>query len=428
MSGRPAGFLTPTGAALALQLALPSMLTLVYPSLVLRSVNTPPALIASTLAWTLFALAAAAVLQSFRRGPVGSGLLLPALSSGLHLAPSMLAIKVGGLPLLAGMTVFSALGEAVFAASMRWLKPLFTPAIIGIILFLVGMEIGLAGVRTIVTEALGRAGGEAPVVLLALAGLLILAIAWERGGPLFRTLAPLVVFIAATVADRWIHPVPPSGLGFVAFPAWPSQGFAFHAWLALPFLAAAIASALRTAGGVQVLHETVDAPGNPRPTGGVAVDAAGTLLCGLAGSIGTCVALNAIAAEKAARLADRRLAWLLALFLAVPAFCPRFLEAIASAPGSATGPLLIFYGLTMALPGLQEIVRDRESPGFVWQAGLPLIFAMGTLALPGWLETLGLSLSPLERAFLGSMLTPAVFAAIAIRLIILIVPTKKTPE
>jgi hypothetical protein len=97
-------------------------------------VGLAPAEITNTLSWTLFALAAATVLQSQSRGAIGSGLLLPSLSSGLHLAPSLLAIKMGGVPLLAGMTVFAGLSEAAFSCFLRWLRPLFTNAITGLIL------------------------------------------------------------------------------------------------------------------------------------------------------------------------------------------------------------------------------------------------------------------------------------------------------
>ena len=158
---KPESPFTAIGWGLALQLALPSAITLVYPALVLRSVDTPAAEIANTLSWTLFALAIATVLQSLRRGPIGCGLLLPALSSGLHLAPSLLAIKAGGLPLVAGMTLFGGLSEAVFSYLLRWLRPLFTSAITGVILFLVGMEIGLAGLHAIFDEAVNRASSPA---------------------------------------------------------------------------------------------------------------------------------------------------------------------------------------------------------------------------------------------------------------------------
>ena len=293
MSGEPKteSPFTPIGWGLALQLALPSALTLVYPALVLRSVGLAPAEITNTLSWTLFALAAATVLQSQSRGAIGSGLLLPSLSSGLHLAPSLLAIKMGGAPLLAGMTVFAGLTEAAFSCFLRWLRPLFTNAITGLILFLVGMEIGLAGLHEIFNEAVLRAatpGGAIPVVVISLAATICLVLAWEKGGALLKTVAPLVVFAAAALLDGFFgHHSAAGVLPFAALPYLPGTDYAFRLELTLPFLAASLASAIRTIGGVKVLHETVGAPGPVRTAGGVSSDAAGTVLCGLAGSIGT---------------------------------------------------------------------------------------------------------------------------------------------
>lgn len=405
---KPESPFTAIGWGLALQLALPSAVTLVYPALILRSVDTPAAEIANTLSWTLFALAIATVLQSLQRGPIGCGLLLPALSSGLHLTPSLLAIKAGGLPLVAGMTLFGGLSEAVFSSLLRWLRPLFTSAITGMILFLVGMEIGLAGLHAIFDEAVNRASGPAraiPVAVISLLATFALVIAWECGSTLVKTFAPLVVFATAALADGLLghHAAAPTTMPFVA----------------LPFLAASLASAVRTVGGVKVLHETVRAPGPVRTDGAVRGDAAGTLLCGLSGSIGTCVALNSIPAEEAAETGNPRIAWLVAFILCVLGFSPAALGTIAGASGCSIGPLLIFYGIAMALPGLHEIQKDRDSPGFLWQVGIPFLLAFATLAHGGWLLADAAKLPAVAEAMLGSMLGLGLFSALLIRLAVI---------
>jgi xanthine permease XanP len=393
------------GWGLALQLALPSAITLVYPALVLRSVNTPAAEIANVLSWTLFALAIATVLQSMRRGPVGCGLLLPALSSGLHLAPSLLAIKAGGLPLVAGMTLFGGLGEVVFSYLLRWLRPLFTSAITGVILFLVGMEIGLAGLHAIFDEAVNRASspaGPIPVAVISLLATAVLVIAWERGNTLVKTFAPLAVFAAAALADGLLsqHTTRPAALPFIAIPFLPDGVYSFRFELALPFLAASLASAVRTDGGVRG-------------------DAAGTLLCGVFGSIGTCVALNSIPAEEAAETGNPRIAWLVAFILCVLGFSPAALGIIAGASGCVVGPLLIFYGIAMALPGLHEIQKERDCPGFLWQVGIPFLLAFATLAHAGWLQADRARLPAVVEAMLGSMLGVGLFSALMIRLAVI---------
>jgi xanthine permease XanP len=414
---------TVIGWGLGLQLALPSAITLVYPALVLRSVGIPAAEITNTLSWTLFALASATVLQSLRRGPIGCGLLLPTLSSGVHLAPSLLAIKAGGVPLLAGMTLFAGLSEAAFSYFLRWLRPVFTSAITGLILFLVGMEIGLAGLHEIFDEAVNRASSSAGVVhvvVISLLATIVLVIAWERGSTIVKTFAPLVVFVTAALVDRLFgHETPPAASPFIAVPFLPDSGFSFRLELALPFFAASLASAVRTVGGVKVLHETVRARGPVRTVGGVRADAAATVLCGLCGSIGTCVALNAIPAEKAAETGNPRIAWLVALMLCVLGFFPAALGIIVGASGCTVGPLLIFYGIAMALPGLQEIERERDSPGFLWQVGVPFLLAFATLAHAGWLQADRAQLPAVVEAMLGSMLGVGLFSALLIRIAVI---------
>jgi hypothetical protein len=72
----------------------------------------------------------------------------------------------------------------------------------------------------------------------------------------------------------------------------------------------------------------------------------------------------------------------------------------------------------MALPGLHEIEKDRDSPGFLWQVGVPFLLALGTLAHDGWLQAGEAGLPPVAEAMLGSMLSLGVFSALLIRLAI----------
>ncbi len=174
-----------------------------------------------------------------------------------------------------------------------------------------------------------------------------------------------------------------------------------------------------TIGGVKILHETVRASGPVRTAGGVCADAAGTVFCGLAGSIGTCVALNSIPAEKAAETGNQRIAWLVAFILLVLGFFPGLLGMIAGASGCAAGPLLIFCGIAMAVPGLHEIEKERDSPGFLWQTGVPFLLAFGTLAHGGWLQADRAELPAVAESMLGSILGLGLFSALLIRLAVI---------
>ena len=321
------------------------------------------------------------------------------------------------------MTLFGGLSEAVFSCLLRWLRPLFTSAITGLIFFLVGMEIGLAGLREIFDEAVRRAAspaGAIPVVAISLLATVLLVIAWERGSTLVKTFAPLVVFVTVALVEGLLgQQAAAAASPLVAVPFLPRGGFSFRLELALPFLAASLASAVRTVGGVNILHETVGAPGVARTVGGVRADAAGTLLSGLFGSTATAVALNAIPSEKAAKTGNPRIAWLVAFILCALGFFPAALGIIAGASGCTIGPLLIFYGIVMALPGLQEIEKERDFPGFLWQVGIPLLLAFATLAHTGWLQADYAQLPAVIEVMLASMLGVGLFSALLIRLAVI---------
>ena len=69
----------------------------------------------------------------------------------------------------------------------------------------------------------------------------------------------------------------------------------------------------------------------------------------------------------------------------------------------------------MALPGLHEIQKDRDSPGFLWQVGIPFLLAFATLAHAGWLQSDRAQFSAVVEAMLSSMLGVGLFSALLIR-------------
>lgn len=404
--------------ALAFQLALPSALTLVYPPLVLRLAGKSTSETAGVLAFTLLALALATIFQSLRRGPIGSGSLLPSLSSGLHLAPAMLAVQAGGMALVAGMTIFAGLAEIVISMFLRRLRILFPQAIIGLILVLVGVEIARAGVHAIWNEISAPSHTSWQILTVAGAALGALTLSWNSRNVLVRTIGPLGVYVAAILVGRWLLGSGASGeeLPWLGIPALSNDGWAFQWSFAAYYLAVALASAVRALGGVEGLHSAMRHSGEPRIEGGVRADGVGTIMCGLAGSIGSCVALNSIPAEKAAGIDSPRVAWMVGLLLGILAFCPALMAYIADSPGFASGPLLVYYGTVMALPCLASLSAARKSPWFVWQVGVPTILVLAAIVHKYWPLQGNAAFAPLVDFLSNSLLTIGIFSALLIRL------------
>ncbi len=80
---------------------------MVYPLIIADQAKLPPDQVTNLLQLGFIALAIATVLQALPKGPVGSRFLAPSIYTGVYLAPSLLAAKIGGLPLMWGMTMFA---------------------------------------------------------------------------------------------------------------------------------------------------------------------------------------------------------------------------------------------------------------------------------------------------------------------------------
>src|SRR5262249_5494856 len=122
-------------------------INLVYPLLVFRVAGTPPHAVVDLIGAGMLVLAAATVLQARRGGPLGSRFMSPAVFTATYLGPSLTAAKVGGLPLVFGMTIFAGFLEAALAPLLNRLRPIFPPEISGLVIFMIGVSAAVAGLR-----------------------------------------------------------------------------------------------------------------------------------------------------------------------------------------------------------------------------------------------------------------------------------------
>ena len=96
---------------------------LVFPLIMTREAHVAPAVADSVLSWSMIILAIGTAMQALPRGPVGSGYLAPSVMTAVYVSPSLEAVRLGGLALMGGMTIF---GGAVEAA-LSLMPPLQVP-------------------------------------------------------------------------------------------------------------------------------------------------------------------------------------------------------------------------------------------------------------------------------------------------------------
>ena len=117
----------PRLVVLGMQHAMLLSVNLVLIVIVFRRAGAGDAATLSALSLGMIALAISTVLQSMRKGPVGSGYLAPPVFSAIYIGAAVLAAGTGGLPAVFGMTMFAGLVEISLAPPLRRLRALFPP-------------------------------------------------------------------------------------------------------------------------------------------------------------------------------------------------------------------------------------------------------------------------------------------------------------
>src|SRR5262245_18156487 len=175
---------------------------LIYPLLIVKEIGASMALSANILSLALISLGIATILQGLPKGPVGTGFLCPANHTAVYLAPSLAAVKLGGLPLLFGMTVFAGLVECILSPVLRRIRPLIPPELSGLVIFFVGITVAAVGFRYIIGIGSSEPIGPnqlivAGITLGVTAGLNV----WAKGNArLFCALIGMAVGYLAAIA------------------------------------------------------------------------------------------------------------------------------------------------------------------------------------------------------------------------------------
>lgn len=356
---------------------------MVYPLMIGREAGVTADVLANILRLGMLALAVAVVLQALPRGPVGSRLLAPSSFTGVYLAPSLLAVQIGGLPLLWGMTIFAGLIEIALSRVWTRLRTFIPSETAGLVVFLIGVNVGLAALRTLIGDgASGALSGESAIVAgVALAVMIGLNI-WNKGQlRLFCILIGMVVGYLAAIATGLL-----TGGDFllvlrqplVAFPSIAHLSFTFDPSLIIPFAVSALAAAMGSTAVITTYQRTTDAdwvrPDMISIRRGILADGIAASTAGLLGAYGQTMATANVGLVAATGVASRSIAWVVAAILAVAAFQPGFVALLTIMPPPVMASALLFTSVFIMISGVQ-IISTR-----VLDSRRTLVVGMGMMA------------------------------------------------
>ena len=369
---------------------------LIYPLIVARAADVPPQQIAAILRLSLLALAVGTVLQALPRGPVGSRFLAPTIYTGIYLAPSLLAAKLGGMPLVWGMTIFAGLVEIGLSRVWSRLRAFVPPETAGMVVFLIGVIIGLAALKVMLGEG---HDGEVPAddALIAGASLatMIALNIWNKGK--LRLFCILIGMAVGYVVSGFTGHITAAAIDEVLSQpllAWPSMdhvSWAFDSSMVVPFVVTGLAAAMSATAVVTTYQRLTDAewvrPDMRSISGGILGDGIAAVVAGLLGTHGMTLSSPNVGIVAATGVASRRIAFAMAGILVLTSFLPPLVGVLTIMPAPVMAAAMLFTAFFVMIGGIQ-IISTR-----VLDSRRTIVIGAGTMSF--------LAISVFPKAFAG---------------------------
>jgi NCS2 family nucleobase:cation symporter-2 len=396
---------------------------LIYPLVVSSQAQLGAEEVINILQMGMLVLAAAVLLQGLPAGPVGSRFLAPSIFTGVFLAPTMMAVKVGGMPLVWGMTIFAGAIEVLLSRIWSRLRVFIPPEAAGLVVSLVGIIIGLAALHLIVdhtTDGLmtPEDGTVAAVSLAVMVGLNI----WNKGK--LRLLCILIGMLAGYAAGAAIGQITPNDIATVmsrpifSIPKVQYLRWTFDWSMVIPFAVSGLAAAMSATAVITTYQRLNDADWvRPEPTSltrGLLGEGIANMLAGLLGTVGLTISTANVGLVAATGVSSRIISYAIAAILAIFAFQPIVIGFFTIMPRAVMASVLLFTAVFIIIGGFNIIasrILDARRTIVVGTGLLTFIFV--TVApktftdVPDWAHPL--VTSPLVLATLVTLVLNGVF-------------------
>jgi len=312
--------------------------------------------------------------------------MCPVNFTAAYLAPSLLALKSGGLPLLFGMTVFAGAVEAVLSRLLHRMRAIFPSELTGLVIFMVGWGAGTAALRTILgSEAAPLSREEFWVCALTLATMVALNV-WGRGmARMLCALWGLLVGYAAAIAWGLFDHSQLAALAsapWIGLPRFDHVAWSFDRALILPFAVSSVAVAMYALGALTMCQRINDADWVRLDTRsaarGVLADGTSVMIAGAMGTLGTGSSAASVGLAAATGVCSRYVAYAAGGILVLLALTPKLATLLAIMPRSVMVAALLFAVTFIIINGLQVMTSRLLDARRTLVIGLSII-AGGTV-------------------------------------------------
>jgi xanthine permease XanP len=381
--------------ALAAQHVLVLSIFLVTPVVVARAAALPMERAGDLISLTMIGAAIGSVLQIRRRGPVGSGLLVIPTGQTIFLPGSLVAIRLGGMPMVTGLLLVSSLFEMVLSRFLRRLRGLLPTELSGLIVLVTGLAVAQAGMDAVVGGMAEPSGGGAqgwvaPLLVTGLTlGVMVGCSVWGRGSA--RTLGAIAGLVCGYLAGMATGLVESGSLELIEhapllrLPALPSGLPGFDRGLVLPALVTGLAITLNSTGALTAAQRLSDADWKRQDLDGLSrgllADGLGTFLTALIGGSGLAASGSSVGLSANARATSAVIGYAVAAGFALLALLPRFALLVLGVPRPVLGAALIYMSCSLLIGGIGIMSSRLLDTRKTFTLGIAFAFAVATPAL-----------------------------------------------
>lgn len=380
----------------------------VFPVILIQEIGGSPEQGQYLICMAMLAIGIGTILQGIFPGPVGSGYFAPHLNGPAFVSASLMAGKIGGLPLVFGMTMVCGMFEAAFSSLVKRLRVLFPAEVTGTVVLLVGIEVIPLGVpRFFGIDSVH----PTPELLSLLVGFATLSVmlclnVWSKGNlRLYSVIIGIGVGYSLSYAVgimgnedlRRIIQAP-----VFSVPEVGKYGWTFRVQLVIPFLAAMLSSALKAMGDLTTCQKINDQnwkrPEMKSISQGILACAVGNLCCGLLGGMGQSTSSSNIGLSIATGVTSRRIAYFTGAMLIGLAVMPKLAAVFVIMPTPIMGAILIYVVSFMLLAGISIMTSRMIDIPKTFVIGISLILGLSFdfspkiyQAAPAWVSPLACS-------------------------------------
>lgn len=405
----------------ALQHISLSAVTLIFPRIVAEAAGADPGTITRYVSLAMVAMGIGTLIQAFGRRGIGSGHLLLGHCTILYIPFAVEAARSGGLGAVAGLTIIAGLTEMLLSRCIRALRAYISPEIIGVVITLLGIMLGVFGLKLMIGAGPGGAAGplEIAASIIALATIIGVAI-WGR--PALRSLAVLVGVAAGCAAYVGLE----IAVGDIAaatkdiaftLPHWPLAIPSFPLEFVPGFLIGALACFVRAIADLTASQQLADpnwkSPDFKAIRAGTLADGLGSVVAGVIGVMGTNTYSGSVGLAAANGVIARRVGIAAGIGWIGLGLIPGAASVLYAIPAGILGAAC-FYSATFTIKmGIGMLAQRLVDARRTLIIGAAIVISVLTPDLRGHLD-----LPSLGQQVLNSPLAVAMLAALVLNAVL----------